>query len=506
MTSKHAASPLREAAVKGLTGLLVGFMIFFFLWAFRGVPVVGPLLVHLQMIGVDLGLYAESFIHRSAQTGQGPVQYNYVFLDVDPRACAVWHKQQSDQTSDQEHDPVCSPTAPAEREIVADLVSAAREAGALVVVLDIATIWPGPSGSDPLAAALKMPDNGDVGPTPVVLPLMFDMEPGWDPALERAGPTIRPARGWSGPDVSARDCNVFFGLPFASSHDDPLGGDTVRAYARAIEGDAMATGTDPKPYWTLAGVTACLAEHYNNPAACQEPLVATASEWIRYTVPPIIPGLDADSRAKWVLGKTVRYLSASNELPPKGHALAAMAALKHAIVIIGSSRDARDYHPTPLGVMTGAEVMLNAVRSMLEFRQPTNTGWTDALLAECKVLIPTAVLFTVFWWFASWLAGQFAANRGLSWRIAIGTVLVAGFVLTCVIAVGLAALIVLWAIELQTETHWDLVTPVMIALLEGTVEGMHQVITPAEKSIGFGLDKAGHFFVGWWTRRPVRPD
>jgi hypothetical protein len=444
--------------------------------ALRWLPLVGPFVRHLQIVGIDLGLYVESFIQPVGRAEEGTGKFRYVFLDVDRDACPTLFG----------NDPACARTAPADRRVVAKLVRAARENGALVVVVDIAAGWPGPVGSDPLAEALTMPVVSPHGLTPVVLPMLFDFGVQSNDAGGRTGFAVRPLPELSGPPDPGPEAGLYFGLPLGSSGADALSGDVIRAYARSIQADAMKAGTGPRPFWTLAGIAACLAVHRDDEVhACQNAPTATSPEWIRFSVPPMLPQPDGDPRAERVRSDwRARYLAASNELAREGDTFAAGRVLDGAIVIVGSSRDNRDYHTTPLGPMTGAEIVLNAIRSFLEFPVVGEAGLLLSLFEELPVLFLTAVAFAAFWWLVSYVAEARPAPRRPLRRAALH---VAGFFLVCVVTVVVSFLLVLSAIALQRTSHWDVVSPVLGTALEGGVEGLHVLIVSVEAAIAGAL-------------------
>jgi hypothetical protein len=474
---------IHHAIIKGLTSLVVGVTIFVALALLRLPPLVGPFVRHIEILGIDLGIYAESFLRFVHPHATGAVQYRYVLFDLDRAACGTLY----------DDNPACAPTALVDRQVLAKMVRAARDSGALVVVVDIATRWPAPSATDPLAAALAPQPHTGTSLPPVVLPLLADIQPLPADRSDHPVYAIRPMREFSGPAEPAQDTNLYFGLPFGSAGEGGWGGGVVRAYARSLSADALTAGTGPQVYWTLAGAAACLMRHQADVTACRHADPETTAERIHFSVPSMIL-LPPDDRRLAAIRWRVTHLQASSELADDDRPFAAAPFLRDAIVVISSSRDVRDYHETPLGPMTGAEIVLNAIRSFLEFPPAGDVGPVWSVLGEIPIIACTATVFAAFWWFVS---RHHRRNHDQIWYRSLPRVIMhtIGFLAACFIAVGAASFLALLAVLLQSVSRYDIIMPVLVTALEGTVEGMHVLIDAVERAIGHLL--AGATRISW---------
>jgi hypothetical protein len=478
-------SATRRAIVKGLTSFVVGVTIFVCLTLLRSPPLIGPFVRHVEVLGTDLGIYAESFLRFVRPPAPGQMRYHYVFFDLDRDACATLYQD----------DRACAPTAPADRRIVAKMVRAARDSGALVVVLDIATTWPAPSADDPLTEALARQSRTNDHLSPVVLPLLADIRLTPQERSARLTYAIRPLLTFSGP-AAPLEARLYFGLPLSSSGEPDWGGDMVRAAAQALPADAMTAGSGPRAYWTLAGAAACLAKHPGEAEACRDPQVKTIPERIHFSIPSMVLSPRNDPRNAVTRWWTTR-LQASVEFANDDQPFAATRLLRDAIVVIGSSRDLRDYHDTPLGQMTGAEIVLNAICSFLEFPPLGDVGLIGSILGEMPIIACTAIVFAFFWWWVSRHARRSRAQHR-SWHRQLRSVALhsLGFLFTCVVALCFAFVLTFSTVLLQSASRYDVVTPVLITALEGTVEGMYVVISRIETVI----DKVLEAVISGWKR------
>jgi hypothetical protein len=395
----------------------------------------------------------------------------------------------------------CSPLQSADRDVVAAMVAAARDSQALVVVLDIATIWSDPQGPDKLTDALTKNAN-ETSRSPVVMPLMYRARPSPD-AADRSFLVITPLPEASGPKTASPAAGVYFGLPFAYPEPGPMSEGVVRLYARSVATDALRSHGE-RIYPTLAGAAACLADTVAkelviepvsklaaNREACDQPAVIESPTRIWFSVPPMRAS-DHDIRLQRLEQRNLVFHEKASEsfesfASPTRH-FRDTKLLYHSIVVIGSSRDGRDYHATPLGVMAGAEIVLNAIRSFLEYSPGGEVSWGWSVLIEVPVIAVTATVFAGFWyWFARRATrhakadGEKLAGHWRSWiRVVRTTVSGAVFGLFCCFSLMAAFLC---AIMLQTASHYDVLTPILLTALEGAAEGAHCLITRTEDLI-----------------------
>jgi hypothetical protein len=162
-----------------------------------------------------------------------------------------------------------------------------------------------------------------------------------------------------------------------------------------------------------------------------------------------------------------------------------------AVVIIGSSdANARDWHETPLGAMTGPELIVNAARSFMMFDTPAEESFASRLKHKFILSFECAFLFLPCWilvW--SMAAYRQKAGSGVArgmWSIGMALVFLAGTAWT-IIGIGL------WIMEAPDQLKEsgavpaDVLTPALAVALEGFAEGTVVFIKAVERRFDSGI-------------------
>lgn len=156
--------------------------------------------------------------------------------------------------------------------------------------------------------------------------------------------------------------------------------------------------------------------------------------------------------------------------------------LKDAIVLIGSSSpEAMDWHTTPIGRMTGTEVIINAARAFTDFDPlPTESSKLSKLLHKLGLTaVASAVLFP-FLFLSELVVPRRRHGAALTATPTLGELVVSivpGLTAAVILMWGLAAatVAVLWVLYLELD--WlqgpyaiDFLIPVIAVAFEGVVE------------------------------------
>ncbi len=468
LTHNREAPPLRKAAVKAIAAFLLGLTIYGFLLILARVPILfHGFFMYIETIGEDFGTLIVSRRLIPGVDSEVPV-FSYVLLDIDDRTCD--HLNISE--------PNCLPGRPVPRDVLAALITKGRVDGARIVIVDVISDWSSykndridlKKSTDALSKALE--NNSDV---PVIVPLFyrFTGEEG----------RLRTERRLSGP--SKTGSRVYFGIPAASSRQEartptPTGG-VVRDYPRTLlaqidDEDAVmlklaSQGT--QECFTLPGLAESLLQG-KTVEVCEKPkeslLLEDSELRIQFTIPHLNSEDPAQSGTRFQL--LVKRYTASEVLDPNSLESKRPGLLKDKIVIIGSSRDIRDWHLTPIGEMTGSEVVLNATRAYIEQRFVPNRLSVAKICAKLVVIAVVSVLLFVYWLVECRLRSLNIINRNM-FRNAVGeifsVVIFVGFIAIAAIAVasGATAIMVLnWG----SQVGFDLATPAFATALDFFLE------------------------------------
>lgn len=345
-----------------------------------------PPMVAIERLGIDLSLNALADSGEGgAASGQAPP--SFVFVDIDRDACHLFARKEpppGEPYPDAAPATPCEVSKPAPQSLILDFVRAAASSTASVLVLDIATpdnIQAAASLRAGLSAvvggpwiiveAAARPDDdtasfgyfGDAARDTATWPVTGKvrpalMAPTTDPGADDGVIRQYPPGGWI--DIDAAKDRYLPSAPYlAALLADP------RSAAMA---DCVFYRTTP----------ACEAEAHR------------AGLWTsRHGRPPASPihyrfkslSLDPDSRATALAelryrGRYDRY-EASDLLKNGAFVLDAKSFAGKTIVLGSSLRSGMDWHATPVGPMSGAEVMINAANSFAEFGVQPDAGPSD---------------------------------------------------------------------------------------------------------------------------------
>ncbi|WP_372396407.1 CHASE2 domain-containing protein [Azospirillum sp. HJ39] len=471
--SERLGTPTAKALVKGITAFAIGLLIYALLTLLGGLWGVGPYVQLIEARGTDIGLRVAAASQRLTDGSQ-----RYVFLDADRNWCHALPMQERT---------ACAPSQGVDRRVTAALVEAARSHGAKVAVFDLVAPWPGPK-DDPLMEALTRP-----GETPVVMPMQFDLRR--DPDSGNDLPGILPIA--SGAGLIGKDHGVRFALPAAADQTNSLPDGILRVYPAALRAFGATPAEPLTPFWTLPGLAACLVTQAGNADACATPPETDLHTRVLYSLPMIHDQVEGWGQQQWLpnwlrQAGILWHLPASRELTPDGKGgfnFGSPHLLKDAIVVIGSSYGPSDLHPTPLGVMSGAEVVLNAIRFHVEYSGTEKSKFGKIVLKIAMIFV-AALIFGLFWWVHyKYLSVQ--GHRSLfarAWRSVVsglGFVVAIAFACLCILAIGWGTVGLLG----HKAPSLDMITPILGTMLDGIVDGMATVIHRIEHGVAHLLDK-----------------
>ena len=406
--------------------------------------------VSLEEAGADLTnrLYVE--LAASDADVQDPERDSFAFVDIDTASCIAF----SPPTE-------CSAGSPIPDDIVVPLVKATIAAGAKIVIVDIAL----PSEAKAFSQfinALERLEGADI-----ILPLA---------TRPTSGPGLVTA---SIPRVNSD--SIHFAV-FATVVDDARDG-RIRTYAPSfrvedVEGNARQVSTAP-------AMAANLLMDRQFPYLDEPPLT------IFYSFPTMTGIGEAQAFDRGYRFKRLfRHYQASRLIAdgairfPSGRPLAGRTT-----IISTSQAQGHDRHLTPVGVMSGAEVIVNATRAFAFFpnvnrnyaKMPFSTlakVWTKKLDA----MILPALLLLPFFVFREWLVRKAAASQRI-WA-ATPLMLLAWFgvlagTLTMEISSGISDAL----IGARSGIAVDLITPVLLIGLDVYREVISWIIRTTEEAI-----------------------
>jgi CHASE2 domain-containing sensor protein len=477
---RRAPAWVREAIVKTLAGLMLGLVT-----AAAIVWVSNSAFPGLQAFGEDLGLRLGAAVDRMRAGVWGrprtPQQdVSFVFLDVDPQptpgasedACAALARAARGAGPSGRLPSAassCSSARPVNRYLLAALIEELRKRGARLVVMDIVLAHePGVISADE-NEVLHQVLLANRPTMPVVFAAPYEAT-----SPSPAGWRVSTAL----PALIADD--VRRGVQAAAAVPAP--GQPVRRYPKCLlptsDGDARIASL---PY-----LAARLLSADSAPCAPGRDVGENAPR-IVYTLPSM-PGHQDDvqdpARARWATYRTVyNRCLASNFWDASGSFCAKAEAYAGKVVVIGVSNPLRrDRHYTPLGDMAGPEVVINAVRSFIDYPEYRDKSLAELLSKKAQI---------VGWCSLTWL-GYFLVrcrlsrpNVGVRKRVVRAVAVSVAFLTALASAIGVA----LWtSFEMDRPVpSLDVLVPVLAIAVDEYVEQVSKLVRNVEGMLGSWL-------------------
>ena len=555
---RHPTSSFWRAVESTIISALFSIIVGVALVLLAEVPVIGGAFRAVERVGVDTGMLLHTwFVQRRLEDrlgANGALEPAYTFLDIGDAACIDFHQAKS--KAEAPSGPAnaaqpCRTSHPATPEIlrkVLDWVVSKSGAHPRVIVVDALLDESSVNPPNPQSSSAGSIAGFDV---PIV--------------------AIAPGR-WSGQGRTMRLSGVSEGsvLPgsavtvWASAWDfvDPMvdGDASVRRYWPAQLVQAQSNDVADRLIPTIGFAVAALASDKQSAMSLFRSMASEAFDCHTADVlalagrfkldprllctagyrgdtsgaPPILGQVilfSIRSLATAQAGRTDTGLRTSNDLsladaiyrhvpvsfdPFTGNMRSLDANWFHdAIVVIGTSASSgNDWHQTPIGSMSGAELIINAARSFRTFPSLERESLWTHLAHKVVLSLEAAVAFSLFWW-AIW---AISACRGRSerfwvrWLYDAGIVLVFAFgMLVTIVAIAALQTTGLTRIVHEGYLPSDVLTPVLAVGLEGFAEGaktmlerlewLAQPITAALAATTVGFGKAVRKDAGrYWTK------
>lgn len=490
-----AHAPILAAVIHWLTGVVFAVILgALLIFVAPHIPGLGQALGEVQEKGVDSSMKVRVVTRGPADQALPAGVSGYVFVDIDAAACRNAGLGAR-----------CLDRAPTEPGLTARIARGVLAARPRVVILD-ATLWdvdPGQaSPAADLAALAKAAREHPASPVIAAAPFRPTgaanegvME--WDlvPAALRGGAMrFAPAMLWraaSEPDDVVRTYSPFAAVQSAGKASQPVPTLPMLAalYAEAGGDEAKITAVDCRFGALISAPTTASGAHCAGPAA--DPVLTRAQALgadarLVFTLPPLISpaGKSAERVAAQFQNHYDRY-PASQAFSPAGSLLIDPGQLAGKIVVISTSAPtALDFHATPLGPMSGAELVLNAAAAMLGphgwIAEPTagQRAWHEA-----EIIAAASLPFLIFWLGYCWLAHSLRGRRGAG--LVVGLYGGVGFLVAVGAATLLAAAITLESVEhgLANGFASEFFSPILALSLEGFAEGARWLVDRIESGV-----------------------
>jgi hypothetical protein len=487
-------APVLAAVIHWLTGVVFAVILgALLIFVAPAIPGLGPGLGEIQEKGVDSSMKVRVITRGPADQTLPAGVTGYVFVDIDPAACTAARLG-----------PRCLDRAPTEPGLTARIARAVLGAKPRVVILD-ATLWdidPGRSTPAVDFAALAKAARDDPA-SPIVAAAPFRptgaADAGvleWDlvPAPLRGG-VIRfaPAMLWRAanePDDVVRSYSPLAQVQAgATSRPVPTLPLLAALYAEAGGDAARIRGVDCR-YGALIGAPVGRCATLGAAPAADRVLQRAETLYpdarLVFTLPPLVsPAGKSAARAAAQFQNVYDRYPASQAFSPAGALLIDPGQLAGKIVVISTSAPtALDFHSTPLGPMSGAELVLNAVAAMLD-----RHGWVAApsvgqrAVHEAEIIGLASLPFLLFWLGYCWLAHGLRGRRGAG--LVVGLYGGVGFIIAIGAATLLAAAITLESVEhgLANGFAAEFFSPILALSLEGFAEGARWLVDRIESGV-----------------------
>ncbi|HWE46920.1 MAG TPA: CHASE2 domain-containing protein [Caulobacteraceae bacterium] len=495
-TSPTTHGPFVHAVIHWLTGVVFAVLLSLaILLVGPHVPVLSDFLSTMEVKGVDAAMRVRLMSEGDRGFTDAGAQPGYVFLDIDPAACAAAHGGAR-----------CATRSPADPALAARVATAALAADPRVVIVDVA-LWDNDPDTpttaysaafEALAAAAKAHPETRVIAVAPFRPTGADRSGVVDwtlvpPPLAKDSITFAPSFAWRG---AYENDGVMRRYPSTVLAQDPPNDPTAREtptlpYLSALYADADHDQRKLKAvdclYRSLIG-----PEPIACPTAAALPAVhpldaglkAGEEQRILYSLPSLVPGPDGQRpfQAAQLQGRYDLYPVSA--MLDEHDQLRQPVLFKDKIVIVSTSAlTALDHHDTPLGDMAGAEVVLNAVKAFLDKGILHEPGLGARLEHEAVVIGASSLPYLVFWVLYFQIGALMRRSRaGMVIQPLFATV---GFVVTVAAAMALAAVVTVWPLSKGFEEGFALefFTPIFALSLEGFAEGARWAIDRIEHTV-----------------------
>jgi CHASE2 domain-containing sensor protein len=446
-----------------------------------------PFAKDIERAGIDLGARMRSFLNVDSGL---PATQRYIFVDVDEKACEAFVSAPG----------ACRLRNPISSALVTAFVDGAAQAGAGVIIVD--TDLSGPA-DDRAALARALTARNESW---IVAPVSGRFrstdgtlwgDPGEDVIPASAVGKVRLATHTLTSDPATRD-GLIRRFDLVTRIDDATGAAPARTlpsapYLAGLLASSRATGTQA----AMARAIDCT--YYGGPCDGRTDKTLAANAQNSIPIEYSLPSLALfDSTSEFArsngfrpaffqndfngLSRGYERFVASKSLDATGRQFRFPAQFEGAVVVIGSSLpSANDLHLTPIGAMTGSEILLNATRTVVEARQVARSAredrgtLLDTLWEKFMGSVKGTVVMTVAW------LGIYAilARRP---RTAAGKI-ASSSLISLIFILGLAAS-ALWEIldssellrhSLATGRQVDVLLPIFVLGLEGYAEGMKAI-------------------------------
>lgn len=404
-----ARTAARRPLVKGLAGFLFGFCVSLLIAAALALNMGWARQV--EQTGIDWSTRLSLLLQpglRPAPATAGHAPRPIVFLDLDTALCQALVKQRH----------LCVTERIGHPEVLTAVGHALKGSGAEVVLLDFRTpalgrdVTPGgaaafldawAAGEGPLVVAALAAAPGD-GST---LAVDWAAVPGQKPAIGRL--RYAPAVTWLGDfhDGRVRYYPVLVETTQLGAAEEisylPSLAFAAASYARegharrnAVDCVFYASGKCPPLRW--AGLSFRSGAELQEAMRARQGSDARWGERFLYTLPSQVPRSEgaAVPFSGALVGNYERrsasdYLAGGTLSIPPGQ-------FANMVVIVGSSAAAaNDWHSTPLGRMTGAEVVANATRAFETYRPVEQPGFFETLAWKLSFAALAAVITGLAW-------------------------------------------------------------------------------------------------------------
>jgi hypothetical protein len=473
----------------------------------------------IERAGMDVGMRvaAEALRDRRSDTGdaESVAEPPYVFLDIGENACDAWLRDNpptGEEAAFATYEDEClhpaaprlvaqlamhvvewSGTLPPPRLLVFDASMPesvlARAAAPIpnVPIVAIANMRPKAAG-DRVVLEYRVSPKATFLPTSITLStdlVLADPESDGDDAVRRYPAarlvypnqrsdfdTLMPSIGFATAAIAwNRDTADALFRQFSSREARDCSTEAVHSVARRLRVDAAAL---------------CTRSHATDTTGARYEVDKKLFYTVRSLSPPTTASSDAPARSQLRYSGTSLFASVYRRVPvvyDGRFARIAPQVTSNAVVIIGSSAlSARDWHATPLGYMTGPEVIINAARSFRMFDTPAEESFWARLGHKVVLGILSALLFLPCWLLVGILSARPAAllrnASKTSWLLGH----LCGWAVAIVFLLGMAWTVVgvsYWVIAesrapfVGAAVPADVLTPVLAVSLEGFAEATY---------------------------------